>query len=142
MATEGPLFKDGAQTTAAANYYNPASALDGPNGSGQFLAVYVSASRTVALVATEGVAMYGVLQNTPTEGEAADVALAGISKMVAGAAINAGAEVMTDANGRFIPWVSGSDYVKVGRALEAAGAAGDVFTGQIYPAGQVQGGLT
>jgi hypothetical protein len=141
MATEGPLLKDGAQCVAAANYWNPASALDGPNGSGQFLAVYVSAARTVAAVATEGVAMYGILQNTPALGQAADVAIVGVSKMVAGAAITAGAELMTDANGRLIAWVGGSDYVKVGRALEAAGAANDIFTGIIYPA-PVAGGLT
>ncbi len=68
MATEAPLMRDGAQCVAAANYYNPASALPGPNGSGQFLAVYVSAARTVSILATQGANVYGILQNTPVRG--------------------------------------------------------------------------
>jgi hypothetical protein len=132
MATEGPLVHDGAQTTAAANYWNPASALDGPGGSGQFLAVDISAARVVTVVATQGVKMYGVLQNTPALGQAADVGIGGISKMVSGNSIAAGAELMTDSAGRFITWTSGSGYFKVGRAIEAPSAANQVFTGIIY----------
>lgn len=134
MATESPLIHDGSQTTAAANYTNGQS-LAGPGGSGQFLAVYISASRVVSLVATAGVAMYGVLQNTPNTGEAADVGILGVGKMTAGAAITAGADVMTDSSGRFVPWTSSSGYVKVGRALETVTALGQVFTGLIYNPG-------
>ena len=132
MSTEAPLIHDGSQCTAAANYWNPASALDGPNGSGQFLGVYISAARVVTVVATQGAAGYGFLQNTPPQGMAADVGIAGCSKMVAGAAISAGAELMFDANGRVIPWTSGSGYAKVGRAIEAATGANQVILGLIY----------
>ena len=100
MATEGPLIHDGAQCTAAANYYNPSSALDGPNGSGQFLFVYVSAARVVTVQTSSGGAVYGILQNTPASGQAADVGIMGISKVVAGAAITAGANLMCDTAGR------------------------------------------
>ena len=48
MTTEAPLQKDGAQCVAAANYWNPTTALFGPQGSGQFLAVFLSAARTVS----------------------------------------------------------------------------------------------
>jgi len=132
MATDSPLIHDGSQMVAAANYYNPASALAGPGGSGQFLGVNISASRTVAVQTTVGGQIYGVMQNTPPSGIAADVGIAGITKMVAGASITAGAELMVDASGRFITWVSGSGYFKVGQALETTSAANNVFTGMIY----------
>ncbi|MBV9984517.1 capsid cement protein [Bradyrhizobium sp.] len=132
MAAETPLIHDGSQCVAAANYFNPAVPLNGPFGSGQFLAVAISAARTVAVQTAQGGAMYGVLQNTPPAGIAADVGIGGISKMVAGAAVAAGAELMVDANGRFITWVAGAGNAKVGLALEAAAGANAVITGLIY----------
>lgn len=132
MALEAPLIHDGSQMTAAANYWNPASALAGPAGSGQFLGVVISASRVVSVQTTVGGQIYGVLQNTPIATDAADVGLIGISKMVAGASITAGAELMVDASGRFITWVAGSGYFKVGMALETTSAANNVFSGLIY----------
>lgn len=132
MATEAPLIHDGSQTVAAANYFNPASALAGPGGSGQFLGVNISASRTTAVQTTVGGQIYGVLQNTPNINEASDVGIHGITKMVAGASITAGAELMVDASGRFITWVAGSGYFKVGMALETTSAANNVFSGLIY----------
>jgi hypothetical protein len=132
MATEGPLIHDGAQCTAAANYYNPASALDGPNGSGQFLFVYVSAARVVTVQTSSGGAVYGILQNTPASGQAADVGIMGISKVVAGAAITAGANLMCDTAGRAIAQTSTNIIAAV--ALEAATAAGQIITVAIIPA--------
>jgi hypothetical protein len=73
-----------------------------------------------------------VLQNTPIAGEPCDVGILGASKMVAGASITAGAELMVDASGRFITWVAGSGYFKVGLALETTSAANNVFTGIVY----------
>jgi hypothetical protein len=133
MATEAPLIKDGAQCTAAANYYNPASALDGPGGSGQFLCVYISAARVVTVQTSSGGDVYGILQNTPASGQAADVGLLGVSKAVAGAAISAGALLQSDANGRVITQ-TGSGAV-VGRAIEAATAANQVITIELLPSG-------
>lgn len=131
MATESPLIVDGAQCQAAANLWNPAVALAGPFGSGQFLGVYLSSSRTVAIQTSAGGQIYGVLQNTPTLGGAANVGIIGITKAVAGAAITTGWELMLDTSGRFVHWTASSHY-KVGLALEDAGAVNNVFTMLIY----------
>jgi hypothetical protein len=135
MATEAPLFHDGAQTTAAANYYNPATPLYGPGGSGQFLVVYLSAARvvTVATVATQ--IPYGVLQNTPMATEAADVGIFGITKFVCGpASIAAGVPLMVYATapGTVMLWTASGTNFKVGMSLEAS-VQGQVFTGMVLP---------
>jgi hypothetical protein len=132
MTTEAPLLKDGAQCVAAANYWNPATALYGPYGSGQFLCVFISAARTVSLQTTQGGIVYGVLQNAPAAGQAADVSLHGITKVVVGAAVAAGAELMVDTNGRAITWVGGAGNRKIGQAIEAAAAANAVIDMEAY----------
>jgi hypothetical protein len=132
MATEGPLLHDGAQCVAAANYSNSQS-LSGPSGSGQFLAVVLtSTGRTVALAASVGVQIYGILQNKPTSGAAADVGFTGVTKAVAGGTIAAGAALMTNASGQLITWTAGSGYAQVGYAIEAA-VSGQTFTAFIGP---------
>ena len=132
MATEGPLLHDGAQCVAAANYSNSQS-LSGPSGSGQFLAVVLtSAGRTVALAASIGAQIYGILQNKPTSGAAADVGFIGVTKAVAGGTIAAGAALMTNASGQLVTWTSGSGYAQVGYAIEAA-VSGQTFTAFIGP---------
>lgn len=136
MATEGPLLHDGSQCTAFANYYNPSSALAGPGGSGQFLFVSMQASRVVQVCTTSGGQAYGVLQNTPMATEAADIGFLGVSKVVAGASITFGAEIMCDASGRAITWTTGGDKYKMGVALETVGAAGTLFSALIYPPSQ------
>lgn len=133
MAIDTPLLHDGTQMTAAANYYNPASPLAGPGGSAQFLGVFISASRVVTIQTTGGGQIYGVLQNTPTAlNDAADIGILGITKMVAGASITAGAELMMDSSARFITWTAGAANFKVGMALETIAAANGIFTGLIY----------
>jgi hypothetical protein len=133
MALDTPLQRDGSQMTASANFWNPVSALAGPAGSGQFLAVVISGSRTLAIASSPTASpIYGVLQNTPIQTDACDVGVGGISKMVAGAAITAGAELMVDASGRFITWTAGAGNFKVGMALETVGALGAIFSGLIY----------
>ncbi len=127
MATESPLIHDGAQCAAAANYWNPSTALPGPNGSGQFLAVAVSAPRTVTVDTSGGTAaIYGILQNTPGQGQAADVGILGISKAVAGAALSAAAQLQADTQGRVIT-ATGTNH-RFAIALEAATAAGQLIT--------------
>lgn len=132
MATEGNLTHDGTQCTANANFYNPAVALFGVNGSGQFLAVVLSAARVLSIASSATAPIYGILQNTPLATDPADVGIAGISKAVAGAAISAGAELTIDSSGRFITWTAGGARMKMGMAIEAAGALGVVFTMMIY----------
>lgn len=136
MATEGPLVHDGAQCVAAANYGNSAGlagtntggTTGGATGSGQFLAVVLtSAGRTVAIAGTAGVQCYGILQSKPASGAAADVAIFGITKAVAGGTIAAAAALMTNASGQVVAWTSGSGYAQIGYAIEAA-VSGQVFT--------------
>lgn len=120
MATEGFLIHDGSQTTAAADL-----------SASQFYAVKITAARAVNLASTGGEPIYGILQNKPTSGQAADVGLFGITKAVAGAAITAGAYLMTDTSGRLITVVTTSK--RVAQALEAATAAGQLITVALGP---------
>src|SRR5258707_12139595 len=115
MSVEAPLIHDGSMMVAGANFYNPGSALAGPGGSGQFLGVTISASRVLSIASSPtAVGFYGILQNTPMATEACDVGLIGVSKVVAGAAIAAGAYLMVDSSGRAITWVSGAVNYKFG----------------------------
>jgi hypothetical protein len=119
MATEGYLNHDGAQTVAAANYSNGAGGL-GDGGSMQFLAVMLtSAGRTSVLASAAGQQIYGILQNKPALGEAADVGLQGVSKAIVGSAgVTAGSPIMVDATGSVVNWSSGSAYAQIGYAIE------------------------
>ena len=132
MATEGPFLHDGSQCVAAANYSNSAG-LTGPQGSAMFMAVVLTAAgRTVALASAIGQQIYGILQNKPTLGQAADVGFIGPMKANAGGTIAAGAILMTNAVGALIAWTAGSGYAQVGYAIEAA-VAGQIFTAMIIP---------
>ena len=72
----------------------------------------------------------GVMQNNPDVGEAMTIAVAGLSKVVAGAAITANDIIMSNASGRAITVTSGK--IACGRALEAAGADSDVVTAMLF----------
>lgn len=65
----------------------------------QYHAVKVDGNGRVAL-AGAGEAAIGILQNKPTAGQAATVMVSGISKMVAGAAINEGDLIAVGAAGK------------------------------------------
>jgi hypothetical protein len=139
MSTESVLIHDGSQCVAAANYGNGAGlagsntggTTGGASGSGQYLAVVLTAAgRTVAVAAAIGAQIYGILQNKPALGQAADVGIIGITKAVAGGTIAAGAALMTNASGALITWTAGSGYAQIGTAIEAA-VSGQVFTAAI-----------
>ena len=136
MAVEGVMLRDG-NTVAAANYYNPSSALDGPNGSGQFLAVKLStAADNTSLLATSGGEMiFGILQNTPVQGDSCDVAIIGETKAVAGAAVTRGDLLMTDTAGRLIT-ATATNHV-IGQAKESAAAANVVFAVDLFKGGYI-----
>lgn len=143
MATEAPLLHDGSQTVAAANYgngaglagSNTAGTTGGSTGSGQYLAVTLSAARTVATTTGQSNVLYGILQNKPGSGQAADVGIFGITKAVAGGTIAAGAQLGLNntnsaaTNGTLVTFASGTI---VGYALEAA-VSGQVFTVFVQP---------
>jgi Uncharacterized conserved protein (DUF2190) len=116
MATESPLIHDGGQTQAAADL-----------SANQFYVVTITGARLVNLQTTGGGAAYGILQNKPTLGQAADVGILGVSKAAAGAAFAAGAGLMTDTTGRLIA-ISGTTNRRVATAIEAATAAGQLIT--------------
>ncbi len=142
MATEGILLHDGAQTIAAANYgnganlagTNTAGTTGGATGSGQYLCVAIStaAARTSVLASVLGQQIYGILQNKPAAGQAADVGIFGITKAVVGTGgATFGLPVYTDATGAVINWVTGSGKVQIGVALET-GVATQVITIFLY----------
>lgn len=122
MATESPLIHDGSQCVAAADY------LTTPK---QFYGVYISASRTVTVAALANHRIYGILQNTPESGQAADVGILGVSKAVAGAALSAGAYLTTDSSGRLVTATTGQ--LACAQAITDAGGADEVFTVFLNP---------
>lgn len=91
--------------------------------------VKISGSNTCTITAASTDAVVGVLQNKPALGQEASVMTLGISKCLAGAAVAAGAEVMSDASARAITAsaAAGANRV-IGVALEAAAAAGEVIS--------------
>jgi hypothetical protein len=99
----------------------------------QFFFLAVNASGQAA-IAGSGVATIGVLQNKPASGQAAQVRTEGITKCVAGAAVAAGALVMSDAAGKAITATSTNDASGV--ALTAAGALNDIITVKIATYGK------
>lgn len=119
-ATESPLVHDGSQTTAAADLSTK-----------QFYAVAITGSRAVNLASTGGENVYGILQNKPSTGEAADIGIMGVSKAVAGAVVTAGNFLMTDTAGRLVPATGTS--ARVAQAIESAAATSTVFTVAIVP---------
>ena len=95
----------------------------------QFLLVDIDSDGKAALAgSTTRVA--GVLQNNPDTDQAATVAIAGVTKVISGAAITAGADVGSDAAGKAIAFVAPATGVvafKSGIALTAAGGADEVI---------------
>ena len=96
--------------------------------SSQYMAVKMSAAKTVAIGDANGDLGVGILQNKPTSGEAAQVftQCGGICKVYAGAAITYGAVLTPNASGHMITTTTDTDIV-FGYATESAGAAGDII---------------
>jgi len=88
-------------------------------------------NRTVVSPAAGG-KVDGVVINNPQNTRAATVVVFGRTKVKAGGAIAAGAEVQTDANGRVVA-ATGTN-IRVGKALEAA-VANQIITVDFYPGG-------
>ncbi len=97
----------------------------------QFKIITVNSSGQAALANATALTV-GVLQNKPTAaGQPATVAYAGVSKVLAGGNITAGARVTADANGAGITATTAGDAV-LGVALASA-VAGDVVAVLINP---------
>ena len=99
--------------------------------SSQYLAVQVAADGDIELAATDGPAI-GILQNEPTEGQAAAIRVVGISKAVAGAhPINELDLVAAGTGGKIEAAATGQEVLGV--ALTATGAVDDVITILVLP---------
>ena len=88
-------------------------------------------NRTVVSPAI-GAKVDGVVINNPKNTHAATVVVFGRTKVKAGGAIPAGAEVQTNANGQVITATGAG--IRVGKALEAA-VANQIITIDFYPGG-------
>lgn len=74
--------------------------------------------------------VYGVLQNAPTQGQTAEVMLAGISKVKADGTIAVGALIGTSSDGQADSIAAGTDTTvySIGRYIgTSAAAAGDII---------------
>ena len=92
----------------------------------------VKGSTTSVALCTAGVQPFGVLQDTPAaSGRPGKVGISGVSKVVAGAAITAGAYVSSDSSGKAVTAAS-ADFA-LGIARTAAGADGDVISVLLMP---------
>lgn len=76
----------------------------------------------------DGDAVVGVVQNKPqVTGQAATVAIRGVSNLLSGAAITPGDKIAADDEGRAVPAGEGATVLAI--AITAAGGAGEVFSG-------------
>ena len=137
MATESPLIHDGGNSILgfdARNSTFTGTTLQGPSGSGQYLAVYMgTTARTVGLAITSTYRAYGILQNKGSTGQVADVGIFGITKAVCStsASLTPGIMVMCSTAGAMIAYSSGAGVFPCGITLTGA-AAGEVFTMALY----------
>lgn len=124
MATEQPGFSDGTCAAAA------------DLSTHQYKTLKLTAARTVGLSTVAGAPIYGVLQDTPTTGQPANVMIMGVTKAKSGAAVAAAVRVMTGADGRIITAAT-TGSTCIGWSIEAAAAADIIFTMLLFPAGIV-----
>lgn len=92
----------------------------------QFYAVEFDTNGNIAL-ATAGKNMDGVLQNKPTSGQAAEIALDGISKVTLSGTVTAGQLLQVDSGSTFTVLSGGT---AVAKALEG-GASGQLIAARL-----------
>lgn len=140
MANESPLLHDG-WNVSNVDFRNGSvtgTTRLGPSGSGQFLAVRLSTSadNTIVACTAAGAHAYGILQNKPSTGVAADVGFFGVSKAVAGSTtVVSGIDLMVDSSGCLIPYTTSSGQYRFGLAKTTPSAVGEVFTAFVYGCG-------
>lgn len=74
----------------------------------------------------------GILMNAPDSGQAATIAYMGEVKVKAGTAVTENVFITWDSSGMATAAVSGD--IAIGRALEAAGNAGEIIRCTVFPA--------
>lgn len=92
----------------------------------QYRFVKLDANGDVVAIAAAGEVAYGVLQNDPGLGEAAELVLIGITKVSADAALTPGAVVTTSIDGQAA--VSALGNARLGNVRVGAAAAGQIAT--------------
>lgn len=118
----------------------------------QYYGVALQSDGEVEVANAAGEPVLGVLQNNPTSGQTATVAVSGVTKMIAGGVIAVGAYVAVDANGKAKTAVAGrtdtTDTAAAADALlgsyvlgiyvgNAASADGDIISVLITHTGSV-----
>jgi hypothetical protein len=88
----------------------------------RFVSLQTTASAAYTVLKSAAVGAIGVSYGNPNTGQAAEVVIGGIAKVIAGAAIVRGANVDSDANGAAVTTASTRMI-----ALTAAAAAGEVI---------------
>jgi hypothetical protein len=93
----------------------------------QYKGVDMASDVQIDVIGTKGEFCLGILQDKPAAtGRAASVAIEGVTKVLAGAAVVAGTELIMDATGRVITTDAADQYI-IGTALQTAAAAGDII---------------
>jgi hypothetical protein len=133
MAFEESLKSISLEADSSIGFYTGPPGMPGstsPNSGKQFYFVKVTGAITAGLCTTASHEIsIGVLQNKPqTVGDAAAIAISGVSMVEAGGTITAGEGVKIDNTGRPVAWVGGTDDLDllVGVAL-LAGAVGQLI---------------
>ncbi len=98
----------------------------------QYHFVKLDSSGNVVLCAAETDLPVGILQNKPASGQAAEVGYLGTSKVVAHAAVTAGALIGTYSDGTAIT-AHATGQFEVGQARSAASAINAVFSVLLAP---------
>jgi hypothetical protein len=95
----------------------------------QYTFVKMSGTGVISAAAATDICI-GVLQNAPTSGKTAEVAVSGVTKLKASAAISVGALIGTTSTGLAVSLTAGTDTTKYvfGQAITAAAASGDIIT--------------
>lgn len=118
-STDTPMIRDGSQTVAAVDL-----------SACQFQAVKITDDNAVN-VASAGNLIYGILQNKPQEGQAADVAIFGLCLAICGAGgWTPGAKLKVGASGTLVVNSTGDTTVAVALATQVEG---DQATVKIIP---------
>ena len=104
----------------------PGSAV--PNSGMQYRFVKVTGAHQVGLTTAAGDVVVGVMQNKPQKpGQAATVGISGITNVIAGAAISAGASLVSDGTGRAVPVGATPSGGKKLIAIGIASGAGELI---------------
>lgn len=88
----------------------------------QFTAVRLGSDRTVVSAANATAPITGILQNKPTSGQAASVAIGGIAKALVGAGGWSSGDLLTATTGGALITTTTDGHFTIGEAMEDAAA--------------------